>query len=324
MRLGKIRRSDNVSQSKGRGPMIAGGGLGTIVLIGLVFLMGGDLGDVFNVVMQNQANVQPQAPVENEDEQVEFVSKVLALTEDVWAKQFQQQGLTYEDASLEIFRGLTQTACGHGQAAMGPFYCPADETVYIDLSFYETLRTQLGAPGDFAQAYVIAHEVGHHIQNQLGYSDLVHRARQTQSEQEANRMSVRLELQADYLAGVWAHHAETDFQILERGDVEEGLTAARQIGDDMLQKKSQGHIVPENFTHGTSAQRVRWFRAGLESGDFSQSALDRFSISIIRNCDPNVWLGSDCRRWISQQGRLPGKLPPDRATTCWHISGGKC
>ncbi|WP_013631076.1 KPN_02809 family neutral zinc metallopeptidase [Rubinisphaera brasiliensis] len=276
MRLGKIRRSDNVSQSKGRGPMIAGGGLGTIVLIGLVFLMGGDLGDVFNVVMQNQANVQPQAPVENEDEQVEFVSKVLALTEDVWAKQFQQQGLTYEDASLEIFRGLTQTACGHGQAAMGPFYCPADETVYIDLSFYETLRTQLGAPGDFAQAYVIAHEVGHHIQNQLGYSDLVHRARQTQSEQEANRMSVRLELQADYLAGVWAHHAETDFQILERGDVEEGLTAARQIGDDMLQKKSQGHIVPENFTHGTSAQRVRWFRAGLESGDFSQSALDRF------------------------------------------------
>ena len=159
---------------------------------------------------------------------------------------------------------------------MGPFYCPADETVYIDLTFYDTLRTQLGAPGDFAQAYVIAHEVGHHIQNQLGYSDLVHRARQTQSEQEANRMSVRLELQADYLAGVWAHHAETDFQILEQGDVEEGLTAAQQIGDDMLQKKSQGHIVPENFTHGTSAQRVRWFRAGLESGDFSQSALDRF------------------------------------------------
>ncbi|MFN3160111.1 MAG: neutral zinc metallopeptidase [Rubinisphaera brasiliensis] len=276
MRLGKIRRSDNVSQSKGRGPMIAGGGLGTIVLIGLVFLMGGDLGDVFNVVMQNQANVQPQAPVENEDEQVEFVSKVLALTEDVWAKQFQQNGMSYEDASLEIFRGLTQTACGHGQAAMGPFYCPADETVYIDLTFYDTLRTQLGAPGDFAQAYVIAHEVGHHIQNQLGYSDRVHRARQTQSEQEANRMSVRLELQADYLAGVWAHHAETDFQILEQGDVEEGLTAAQQIGDDMLQKKSQGHIVPENFTHGTSAQRVRWFRAGLESGDFSQSALDRF------------------------------------------------
>ena len=276
MRLGKIRRRDNVSQSKGRGPMIAGGGLGTIVLIGLVFLMGGDLGDVFNVVMQNQANVQPQAPVENEDEQVEFVSKVLALTEDVWAKQFQQNGMSYEDASLEIFRGLTQTACGHGQAAMGPFYCPADETVYIDLTFYDTLRTQLGAPGDFAQAYVIAHEVGHHIQNQLGYSDLVHRARQTQSEQEANRMSVRLELQADYLAGVWAHHAETDFQILEQGDVEEGLTAAQQIGDDMLQKKSQGHIVPENFTHGTSAQRVRWFRAGLESGDFSQSALDRF------------------------------------------------
>ncbi|MBR9803476.1 ImmA/IrrE family metallo-endopeptidase, partial [bacterium] len=207
---------------------------------------------------------------------VEFVSKVLALTEDVWAKQFQQNGMSYEDASLEIFRGLTQTACGHGQAAMGPFYCPADETVYIDLTFYDTLRTQLGAPGDFAQAYVIAHEVGHHIQNQLGYSDLVHRARQTQSEQEANRMSVRLELQADYLAGVWAHHAETDFQILEQGDVEEGLTAAQQIGDDMLQKKSQGHIVPENFTHGTSAQRVRWFRAGLESGDFSQSALDRF------------------------------------------------
>ncbi|WP_410001975.1 neutral zinc metallopeptidase [Rubinisphaera sp. JC750] len=276
MRLGKIRRSDNVSQSKGRGPMIAGGGLGTIVLIGLVFLMGGDLGDVFNVVMQNQANVQPQAPVENEDEQVEFVSKVLALTEDVWAKQFQQNGMSYEDASLEIFRGLTQTACGHGQAAMGPFYCPADETVYIDLTFYDTLRTQLGAPGDFAQAYVIAHEVGHHIQNQLGYSDRVHRARQMESEQEANRMSVRLELQADYLAGVWAHHAETDFQILEQGDVEEGLTAAQQIGDDMLQKKSQGHIVPENFTHGTSAQRVRWFRAGLESGDFSQSALDRF------------------------------------------------
>ena len=284
MRLGGVRRSDNVEDRRSAAPVaMAGGGIGLLLLIGFILLKGGNLGDVIQVVQQQQ-QMQPQGgggqltPEEEarQAEQVEFVEKIVALTEDVWTEQFQQHGLQYPAPKLVVFRGATQTACGVGQQAMGPFYCPADQQVYIDLAFYDQLDQELGAPGDFAQAYVVAHEVGHHIQKQLGFSDKVHQARQLQSEDEANEMSVRLELQADYLAGVWAHHAHKLSNVLEPGDVEEGLRAARQIGDDMLQKKATGRIVPENFTHGTSEQRMKWLREGLRTGLFSQQALDRF------------------------------------------------
>jgi len=195
-----------------------------------------------------------------------FVSTVLADTEDVWGELFRQGGGRYQDPRLVLFRGATPTACGTGQAAMGPFYCPADQKVYIDLGFYETLKTRLGAPGDFAQAYVIAHEVGHHVQNQLGISAKVDQMRGRVSKVEYNALSVRLELQADCFAGVWAHHAQKSRQILEQGDVEEAMNAAAKIGDDALQRANGGAVVPESFTHGTSAQRQRWFNSGLQSG----------------------------------------------------------
>jgi predicted metalloprotease len=195
-----------------------------------------------------------------------FVSTVLADTEDVWRAQFKAQGATYREPKLVLFRGSTRTACGAGQAAMGPFYCPGDEKVYIDLGFYETMKTRLGAPGDFAQAYVIAHEVGHHVQQLLGISEKVDAMRQRSSPEQGNALSVRLELQADCLAGVWANNAQRSRQILEQGDLEEALNAASQIGDDTLQRKSQGTVVPESFTHGSSAQRVSWFKRGMTSG----------------------------------------------------------
>ena len=211
-----------------------------------------------------------QAPAQRppaDDKMAAFVSTVLADTEDVWRAQFAAQGSTYREPKLVLFRGATRTACGAGQAAMGPFYCPGDQKVYIDLGFYETMNTRLGAPGDFAQAYVIAHEVGHHVQALLGITDKVDAMRQRSSPSaDANALSVRLELQADCLAGVWAHHAQRTRQILEQGDVEEALNAATQIGDDTLQRKSQGTVVPESFTHGTSAQRVGWFKRGLNGG----------------------------------------------------------
>jgi len=195
-----------------------------------------------------------------------FVSTVLADTEDVWREQFHAQGGQYQDPRLVLFRGATPTACGQGQAAMGPFYCPADQKVYIDLAFYDTLRSRLGAPGDFAQAYVIAHEVGHHVQNLLGISAKVDAQRGRLSEVRMNALSVRLELQADCLAGVWAFHAQRTRQLLEQGDIEEALNAAAQIGDDTLQRQSQGTVRPERFTHGSSAQRVNWFKRGLAQG----------------------------------------------------------
>jgi predicted metalloprotease len=200
---------------------------------------------------------------------------VLADTEDVWATVFRAQGGGYQEPRLVLFRGSTPTACGAGQAAMGPFYCPADQKVYIDLGFYETLRTRLGAPGDFAQAYVIAHEVGHHVQNLLGISERVDRARGRMGQADFNRLSVQLELQADCFAGVWAHHAQNARQILEQGDVEEAMNAAAKIGDDALQGARGGAVVPESFTHGTSAQRQRWFNTGLQSG--SVQRCDTFS-----------------------------------------------
>jgi hypothetical protein len=205
-----------------------------------------------------------------DDTMARFVSVVLADTEDVWRTQFQQLGATYREPKLRLFRGSEPTACGQGQAAMGPFYCPGDQKVYIDLGFYETMRTQLGAPGDFAQAYVIAHEVGHHVQNLLGITAKVESTRGRVSEAQGNALSVRLELQADCFAGLWAHHAQKARQILEQGDLEEALNAAGQIGDDALQRKSRGTVQPESFTHGSSAQRVTWFKRGLQTGSVQQ------------------------------------------------------
>ncbi|HWN81945.1 MAG TPA: neutral zinc metallopeptidase, partial [Candidatus Udaeobacter sp.] len=200
----------------------------------------------------------------------QFVSVILADTEDVWGQIFQQMGRTYEQPHLVLFSGAVESACGLANAAVGPFYCPLDRNVYVDLAFYDTLHERFGAPGDFAQAYVIAHEVGHHVQNLLGISERVQNLQGQASRAEANDLSVRLELQADFLAGVWAHHGQQMRNFLEAGDIEEALNAASAIGDDRLQRETQGRVVPDSFTHGTSEQRVRWFRKGLETGDMSQ------------------------------------------------------
>ncbi len=214
-----------------------------------------------------------QAPAQRppaNDQLAKFVSVVLADTEDVWREQFKQMGSTYREPKLRLFRGSEPTACGRGESAMGPFYCPGDQKVYIDLNFYETMRTRLGAPGDFAQAYVIAHEVGHHVQNLMGITGKVDSMRGRASEAQQNALSVRVELQADCFAGVWAYHANQARQILQQGDVEEALNAATQIGDDALQRKSRGTVQPETFTHGTSAQRVSWFKKGIQTGSVAQ------------------------------------------------------
>lgn len=217
-----------------------------------------------------QASAEPHAQPKANDPGARFVRQVLATTEDVWQAQFQAQGAQYAQPRLTLFRGSTPTACGRGEAAMGPFYCPADHRVYIDLAFYDTLRDRLGAPGDFAQAYVIAHEVGHHVQNLQGTSAKLDRLRGRVSEAQYNAASVRLELQADCYAGIWAHDTQQAKGLMESGDLEEALNAASQIGDDTLQRETQGRVVPESFTHGTSAQRVRWFKRGYESGDMAQ------------------------------------------------------
>jgi hypothetical protein len=216
------------------------------------------------------------AAIEETDPQLrEFVGVVLADTEEVWRDLFRQMGRTYQDPELVLFSGRVQSACGLAGAAVGPFYCPGDANVYLDFSFFEELHRRFGAPGDFAQAYVIAHEVGHHVQNLLGISDQVDAQRRRLGKAEYNQLSVRLELQADFFAGVWAHHAQERWSILEPGDVEEALRAASAIGDDRLQKQSQGYVVPDAFTHGTSEQRVRWFRLGLDTGDVQRG--DTFS-----------------------------------------------
>jgi predicted metalloprotease len=224
--------------------------------------------------MTGSSTQQGPAPAPT-DETGRFVSVVLASTEDVWSQAFQQAGRTYQPPKLVLYSGRIDTACGLGAAASGPFYCPGDQRLYIDLSFFQLMRERLGAPGDFAQAYVVAHEVGHHVQNLLGTMDQMERARGRASEQQYNALSVRLELQADCYAGVWANHSQQARNWLEKGDVEEGMGAASAVGDDRLQKQSQGTVVPESFTHGSSAQRVRWFRTGLESGRASQC--DTFS-----------------------------------------------
>lgn len=295
MRWQGNRQSDNVEDARdeasgggGRQGFSIGGGrlsLGTVAIalvasyfLGinpmtvLSMLSGG--GGVVSSPAPSQVSRQPADPAASrqpsQDPQVQFVATVLADTEDVWGEIFQQSGGQYERPRLKIFRGGTDTACGRGETAMGPFYCPADHKVYIDLAFYDTLRDRLGAPGDFAQAYVIAHEVGHHVQNLLGTSAKLDEARRRVSKAQYNALSVRLELQADCYAGLWAKHAQQSRQIIEAGDIEEALNAASQIGDDTLQRKSQGQVVPESFTHGTSQQRVSWFKRGFESGDVKQ------------------------------------------------------
>ncbi|GAB2539617.1 MAG: neutral zinc metallopeptidase [Giesbergeria sp.] len=270
------RQSDNVEDRRGSGgggmPVFGGRsiGIGTIV----VALLGGWVLGINPMTLLGllsggtPAQVQ-QAPAQRppaDDTMARFVSTVLADTEDVWTDVFRQQGSNYQQPRLVLFRGATPTACGTGQAAMGPFYCPGDRKVYIDLGFYQTLKDRLGAPGDFAQAYVIAHEVGHHVQNLLGISAKVDQMRGRVSQADYNRLSVKLELQADCFAGVWANHAQQARQILEQGDVEEAMNAAAKIGDDALQRAGGGAVVPDSFTHGTSAQRQRWFNAGLQQG----------------------------------------------------------
>jgi predicted metalloprotease len=284
MRWDSNRQSDNVEDRRGEDAGPGGGGfgfggrhigIGTVVvalLAGWAFGInpltvlsllsgGGPLGSAPSApAPPRQAGTGPRDPM------VSFVSFVLRDTEDVWTDLFQRAGGTYRKPKLDIYRGAIATACGSGQTAMGPFYCPGDEKIYIDLTFYDTLRQQLGSPGDFAQAYVIAHEVGHHVQKLTGVTDRVDAARDRMSKVQANALSVRVELQADCYAGVWAYHAQAARQIIEQGDIEEALNAASHIGDDALQRQAQGRVVPETFTHGTSAQRVNWFRRGLSNG----------------------------------------------------------
>lgn len=279
MRLDNERESSNVEDRRGAGLPIGGKsiGVGSIVLALVAMYFGVDP----SVILNMGQGLQQTAPVESQtipadDPMAKFVAKVLASTEDTWSAIFLNSGHEYPAPKLVLFSGQTPTACGSGQAAMGPFYCPGDQKVYIDLSFYREMKTRFNAPGDFAQAYVIAHEVGHHIQHLMGTSDKVQQARQNaSSEAQANQYSVRLELQADCYAGVWAHHADGANRILEPGDVEEAMTAASAIGDDALQKQAQGYVVPDSFTHGTSKQRMHWFNQGLTKGDIKQC--DTFS-----------------------------------------------
>jgi len=258
---------------------MVGGGLGVVVVALIVFLLGGDPTDL----LRPEGGPPSATPQESgdavpaDDPLSRFVAVVLADTEDVWTQLFSRMGRTYQEPTLVLFTDRVSSACGMASSAVGPFYCPDDGTVYIDLRFYEQLRQRFGAPGDFAQAYVIAHEVGHHVQNQLGISQKRESARGQVSQEEYNRLTVRIELQADFFAGVWAHHTQKVKQVLETGDLEEALQAAAAIGDDNIQRQSQGYVVPDSFTHGTSQQRVRWFRRGFETGDPNQG--DTFPVS---------------------------------------------
>ena len=263
------RRSENVEDRRGvnvSAPVV-GGGIGAVVLSLLVALLGGDPSVIWR---QDGASDRPttQSPqtTQAQDGMADFVSVVLADTEDTWKEVFRQDGNTYVEPKLVLYSGAVESACGFTRSAVGPFYCPRDQKVYIDLSFYRDLKNKYQAPGDFAQAYVVAHEVGHHVQNLLGISNKVRALQNQVSEVEANQLSVRLELQADCFAGVWANHAEKSRQILEEGDIEEALNAASSIGDDRLQQQARGYIVPESFTHGSSAQRVSWFKRGIQTG----------------------------------------------------------
>jgi hypothetical protein len=300
------RRSDNVEDERGAGGGIGGsgmggggfrgggfgggglrigGGLGLVAVVVIALLFGVDpsalLQDLSNgggdTSYQSAPGTSPQRSDQaqldsnggNTDEMKDFVSSVLASTEDTWSEIFQQNGRQYRDPKLVLFSGSVRSACGFAESASGPFYCPADSKVYIDLSFYDELRQRFHAPGDFAQAYVIAHEIGHHVQHLLGLTDKADRLRSQMSDTQANALSVQIELQADCLAGIWANHADRKRHIIEAGDIDEALQAAAAIGDDRLQKQTQGYVVPDSFTHGTSAQRVHWFKAGFQSGDLN-------------------------------------------------------
>jgi uncharacterized protein len=268
------RESENVEDERGSSGgrrLVVGGGIGTVVLVIIYLLLGGDPQALFNsqqgAQLSQPAQIDSQAP---HDEASKFVAVVLADTEDAWHEIFRQMGRQYQEPKLVLFTDQTRSGCGFASGASGPFYCPSDRRVYIDLGFYRLLQERLGAGGDFAQAYVIAHEVGHHVQNLLGITDRVQAMRGRVSESEYNQLSVRLELQADFLAGVWARYADRVKGVVEAGDIEEAMHAASAVGDDRLQRSSRGYVVPDSFTHGTSEQRVRWFRRGYETGDVRQ------------------------------------------------------
>ncbi|HEX6046252.1 MAG TPA: neutral zinc metallopeptidase [Pyrinomonadaceae bacterium] len=273
MRWRGERQSTNIEDRRGfsGGKVAVGGGLGTILILIIAMLFGADPRQLLEQAPSNpSSDVQSSRSANPEEEELkQFVSVVLAKSEDVWNDVFRQNGRQYREPTLVLFTDRVQSACGIAGAAVGPFYCPGDEKVYIDLSFYEELRRRFNAPGDFAQAYVIAHEVGHHVQNLLGIMDRVDAARGRMSEVEANRMSVRLELQADFFAGVFARYVQNQ-GVLEAGDIEEALRAASAIGDDKIQRQTTGYVVPDSFTHGTSEQRLRWFKKGYDTGDIRQ------------------------------------------------------
>lgn len=289
MKWEDFRRSDNVEDRRGDGGGFGGGrlpggrgglGIGGLIIVGLIawatginpaVLIGGAeilLGDGSS--QQQSQTAPPRQQSKPQDQLGQFASAVLAQTEDVWTPIFKAQGETYQEPGLVLFSGATRSGCGAAQSAMGPFYCPNDEKVYLDLSFFQEMKQRFKAPGDFAAAYVIAHEVGHHVENQIGILSQVQARQRQVSRSEANALSVRVELMADCLAGVWAYHANAQWRILEDGDIEEALNAASAIGDDRLQKQAQGYAVPDSFTHGTSAQRAKWFKTGLQSGNMKQ------------------------------------------------------
>ncbi|MEQ8236317.1 MAG: neutral zinc metallopeptidase [Syntrophomonadaceae bacterium] len=270
------RASTNVEDRRGMSAKgVIGGGIGTIIILLLYMLLGGNPADIVNQSQLNTGTTSTYQETPAEKEMAEFASVVLAETEDTWTQLFRQQGLTYQYPTLVLFSGSVQSACGVAGSSTGPFYCSGDQKIYLDLSFFSDMEEQLQASGDFAQAYVIAHEVGHHVQNQLGVLEQVNAMRSRVSQTQFNDLSVRLELQADYYAGVWAHYANR-MQLLEPGDLEEAMNAANAVGDDRIQKRSQGYVVPDSFTHGTSEQRQRWFYKGYQSG--SMTGGDTFSV----------------------------------------------
>ena len=282
MKVEGRRTSNNVEDRRGmssRGKMAVGGGLGTVVIALIVLLLGGDPTSVIDSSMESPATESGAiTTTPEEDAMARYVSVVLAGTEDVWTRIFRESNMSYRQPTLVLFRDQVQSACGYASAASGPFYCPGDEKVYIDLAFFDELKSRFGAYGDFAVAYVIAHEIGHHVQNQLGILDDVNSQRSRMSETSANRLLVRLELQADFLAGMWAHYDEQMFNSLESGDIEEAMNAAASVGDDVLQKRYQGRVIPDAFTHGTAAQRKEWFRKGYTTGDLDQG--DTFNANL--------------------------------------------
>ena len=284
MRWQNRRRSTNIEDRRGRRIPggVKGGGIGILLLALVGMYFGIDPSIILNMGggMPTTSPAGSTAPPSAEEQQLaDFVAVVLADNEDTWKALFRQRGLVYREPTLVLFSGAVQSACGFAQAAMGPFYCPGDQKVYIDLSFYQDLKNQLHSPGDFAQAYVVSHEIGHHVQKLLGISDRVSAQRRVLSKRDYNKLSVRLELQADCFAGVWAHNADRVHQIVEPGDIEEALNTASHIGDDRLQKQARGYVTPDSFTHGTSAQRVRWFRRGYEAG--TMDACDTFGATTL-------------------------------------------